>query len=298
MLCACSSSGPETRPTGDFGGSNSTGGAGASSGGGGSIAPGSGGSGIAGNTPPIVGAGGSAGASSGCDTELDVVYRDFPEGPDFEASYRGDEVRRQLVEPLLGPDKKPVFKSGVGCPWLQNTPLECGAYQVFIPVITSANTFKQWYNTTPGANMEFKKKIALAETAPGTGIYVYESSAFFPLSPTEGFGITPTGNALRQNFLFTTEIHVQFGYARGQTFTFRGDDDLWIFINGKLALDLGSLHAAVTGTIDFDAQATALGITPGRTYTMDIFHAERHTDGSNFKVTTNIACFTPPPDIN
>jgi hypothetical protein len=26
---------------------------------------------------------------------------------------------------------------------------------------------------------------------------------------------------------------------------------------------------------------------------MDIFHAERHTRASDFKVTTNIACFTP-----
>jgi fibro-slime domain-containing protein len=36
-----------------------------------------------------------------------------------------------------------------------------------------------------------------------------------------------------------------------------------------------------------------LGIVPGASYAMDIFHAERHMRGSNFKVTTNIACFTP-----
>lgn len=45
--------------------------------------------------------------------------------------------------------------------------------------------------------------------------------------------------------------------------------------------------------IDFDAQAADLGISPGGSYRMDVFHAERHTDGSNFKFTTNIACFTP-----
>ena len=53
------------------------------------------------------------------------------------------------------------------------------------------------------------------------------------------------------------------------------------------------MHGAESGTIDFDAQAAALGITPGRAYSMDIFHAERHTTASNFSVETNIACFTP-----
>ncbi len=47
------------------------------------------------------------------------------------------------------------------------------------------------------------------------------------------------------------------------------------------------------GTIDFDAQAADLGIRAGGAYSMDIFHAERHTDDSNFQIETNIACFIP-----
>jgi len=96
-----------------------------------------------------------------------------------------------------------------------------------------------------------------------------------------------------KNFLFTTEIHVMFTYKAGQAFTFRGDDDLWIFVNNRLALDLGSLHAPEQGVIDFDKQAAALGISVGQSYPMDIFHAERHTSGSNFRFETNISCFTP-----
>jgi fibro-slime domain-containing protein len=53
------------------------------------------------------------------------------------------------------------------------------------------------------------------------------------------------------------------------------------------------MHGPADGVIDFDAQRTALAIAPGNVYQMDVFHAERHTDGSNFKFTTNIACFTP-----
>jgi fibro-slime domain-containing protein len=295
LAAGCSSSSPATRPDNAFGGNTGTGGTG-------STPPGSGGGsgstdivGAGGTTPPI---GGGGTGDPTCDSVLDMVIRDFRAGPDFEAAYLGDVVRRQLVQPVLGPDNKPVFKSGIGCPWKEGTPLDCDTWMTFTPVITSADTFKQWYNTTDGVNMEFKKQIDLVESPPGSGQYVYDTSAFFPLGPNEGFGITPPGNQLKQNFLFTTEIHVQFGYAKGQKFTFRGDDDLWIFINKRLALDLGSLHLAAEGTIDFDAQAAALGIAPGQTYAMDIFHAERHTNGSNFKVTTNISCFSPPTAVN
>ncbi len=40
----------------------------------------------------------------------------------------------------------------------------------------------------------------------------------------------------------------------------------------------------------------SLGLTLGETYPMDIFHAERHTNESNFRIETTIQCFvTPPP---
>jgi fibro-slime domain-containing protein len=231
---------------------------------------------------------------AGCGSTLDVTYRDFNEThPDFEQPFAGDVVRRQLVQATLGSDQKPVFNGSIGLPWKEGTPLDVDNWVPTQPVINSADTFKQWYNTTPGVNIELPKKLKLEESMPGSGIYGYDTSAFFPLAPTEGFGITPKGNDLGMNFLFTTEIHVLFTYTPGQQFTFRGDDDMWIFVNGKLALDLGSMHGPAEGTINFDLQAAALGIAPGGSYAMDVFHAERHTRGSNFKITTNIACFAP-----
>jgi len=229
-----------------------------------------------------------------CGSILDVVYRDFNEThPDFEMAFMGNVVRRGLVESTLGPDHKPVFKDRLGHPPLAGSPTDIDtSWQPMEPVVASADSFKQWYNTSE-VNREFAKKLPLAETEPGSGLFGYDSSMFFPLSPTEGFGITPKGNGPGMNFLFTTEVHVQFKYSGNQKFTFRGDDDLWIFVNGQLALDLGSLHNAEEGTIDFDAQASTLNIALGGTYPMDIFHAERHTFASNFKITTNIACFTP-----
>lgn len=229
----------------------------------------------------------------GCDSILPVLFRDFSEAhPDFEMPFQGDEPRLHLVEPDLGADDKPVFLDSVGCPRDNQRQRECNTgFNPTQPVITDAESFGQWYRTIDGVNFEFEREIELSETAPGSGVYTFGSNAFFPLTTMEGFGETPPGQG--QNFLFTTEIHTQFTYVAGQVFTFRGDDDLWIFVNGKLALDLGGMHGERTASIDFDAQAAELGITPGAAYGMDVFHAERHTNQSNFYMETNIACFTP-----
>jgi fibro-slime domain-containing protein len=241
--------------------------------------------------------GGSSGSGGGdaCGTVLPVIYRDFSEShPDFEMDYRGDGVRRRLVKPELDSSLKPQFLSAVGCPADLNTPLGCREGTPNQPVIEGGQTsFDQWYRDVDGVNISFTKELALTESAAGSGQYVFDSADFFPLLPEEGFGITPANHYRNQNFLFTTEVHLRFGYVAGQKFSFRGDDDLWIFVNNRLALDLGSMHGPESGVIDFDAQATELGIVPGGTYSMDIFHAERHTDGSNFRIETNISCFTP-----
>jgi fibro-slime domain-containing protein len=226
-----------------------------------------------------------------CDGELPVVYRDFSEvHPDFEMEFSGDVVRRQLVAAELGADRKPVFLSSVGCPAQQGTPTGCADWTPDRPVITNSASFDQWYRNVDGVNVPIAGTLVLTETPADSGLYIFNSTNFFPIGNDQGFGVTPQGQG--RNFLFTTEIHLDFAYNAGQRFTFRGDDDLWIFVNGRLAMDLGSMHGAENGTIDFDAQAAELGITPGASYPMDIFHAERHTTGSNFGFETNIACFS------
>ncbi|MCX4242018.1 fibro-slime domain-containing protein [Paraliomyxa miuraensis] len=200
---------------------------------------------------------------------LVATVRDFQSShPDFE-TYTGNMAYVGLVMPMLGGDQTPVFNPGY----------------MGDPMITSQATFDQWYHDVPGTNMSFPIELALTEEVPGE--FSYDSSAFFPIDDM-GFG--NEGN--EHNFHFTTEVHTSFTYEGGEVFTFRGDDDLWMFVNGQLALDLGGLHPAVEGSVQMDA----LGLTPGQTYPMDIFHAERHTSESNFRIVTTIECFvTPPP---
>jgi len=241
-----------------------------------------------GNTHPG-GDGGDGDESPDC-TGLMAHIRDFSSrqgnsnsNTDFE-TFGGNGVKG-LVEDTLGADHKPVFKS-IGQP----------------QTITSAATFAQWYNDVPGVNINIPYTIPIKQVGT-TAVYEFNSTAFFPID-NQGWDapnspmpepMLDANDGNKHNFSFTTEVHTSFTYHGGENFSFMGDDDLWIFINNKLALDLGGLHSSQMGTIDFDAMAAQLGIVKGQTYPMDIFHAERHTTASNFTVRTNIDCFMAPP---
>ena len=205
---------------------------------------------------------GSAGDDCG---GLRATIRDFQSShPDFEGALGTD---RGLVEEDIGPDRKPVYAPD-------------GA----TPTVSGQASFDQWYRDEPGTNMSFSIDLPLAEESPG--VFVFDDSAFFPIDD-RGFDERFDGH----NFHFTTEIHATFRYRGGETFTFRGDDDVFVFVNGKRVIDLGGVHGVQEATVSFDAEAERLGIVPGNTYQLDVFHAERHTTESNFRLETSIECF-------
>lgn len=95
---------------------------------------------------------------------------------------------------------------------------------------------------------------------------------------------------VEHNFHFTMEMHLQFIYHEGAglAFYFRGDDDVWIFVNNTLAIDLGGLHERAADTLLLDREKNRLGLVDGQTYTMDIFYAERNPVGANFLLRTSM----------
>jgi len=241
-------------------------GGGADGGGAGQGGGGGGGAGGSGGQGGGAGAGVGGGAADGGNCAVIVAtVRDFQDThPDFEA-FLGSQ--RGLVRDALDAQHKPVHAASGPT-----------------AVTSGPANFAQWYRDVPGVNQAFQVPLPLAQVAPGT--FVYDNGAFFPLDG-QGFG----NQGRPHNFHFTTEIHTSFAYKGGERFTFRGDDDVWVFVNRKLALDLGGVHGAEEGTVDFDAQAAALGLVVGQTYPFDVFHAERHTTESNFRIETSIECF-------
>ena len=116
------------------------------------------------------------------------------------------------------------------------------------------------------------------------GQFVYDNHAFFPIDDQL------LGNEGRKhNFHFTLQASTSFEYLGGEVFAFSGDDDMWVFINRKLAIDLGGLHRSLSAKVALDELAGTAGLVRGGVYPLHFFFAERHTTESNFTLRTSIA---------
>ncbi len=189
---------------------------------------------------------------------------------DFEC-YTGVGIMAGNVENELSTDGKPI--------------------RVPNSVTFSDASFYTWFRDDSDYNRTFSMMLPFNHL--GNGVYRFQSSTFFPLDGM-GFVTEDCGGGqmcepvrIGHNFSFTTEARYWFQYGGNEVLDFTGDDDVWVFINGRLAVDVGGMHAPESGSIDLGdpAEATRLDLTIGGIYEVVVFHAERHTDGSNYMLT-------------
>lgn len=242
---------------------------------------------------------------------LPVIYYDFHSdgrNPEFENPWPsftppGNWALAGMVTPTLTyfttTDAGYFGLSRIGKPLPSGTPFgNCGVARWFVDNDPTITKVPRYLAANPAdcalidvgpntryENMKFKDSLTFTrDPSLGPNTYVFSRQGgsepeFFPLEG-RGFG----KETLWRNFSFCMEMHNTFMMSSGLTFKFNGDDDLWVYINNQLVMDLGATHQPVSASIKLDD----LPLKYGEQYSFDLFYCERHTHKSTIRIETNL----------
>ncbi len=229
-----------------------------------------------------------------------------------ECTIYAHDVAHGLVKDTLGSDGYPVpaFTSADGANGTVAAGIDKTSWYVtgHDPVLPTDNFYRWFHNTEKSQRVDGRKVTFTTNDSGHT--YTYGNKGVFPIDDFDFSQDDPTTIKFNgTNFHYTA--HLQFALrvkADGtEVFKFEGDDDVWVFLNNKLILDIGGLHEMLTGyfTINKDNTITTytqeklssnemtkhtynlsdFGIKKGDIVNLDFFYAERSTTESNMRIT-------------
>lgn len=239
----------------------------------------------------------SAGLSEDKDVFLTAVYYDQRadecvnlysaknealEAREFEWSgcgYYGKEIEKGLADFELSEEKVPVLSAGKMTP---NRGLSGS---------------ERWFKPVEGKSASFLGTLGLKYEKEGTRFYFLRDE-FYPLDDvmfSEGDFVNKDGH----NHLFTLSFAVPFTVLNNgdEVFEVTADDDTFVYVDDKLAIDMGGVHDAKTGrfTISKDGEVyagvdgedmafTGVRLKEGGASSIRVFHADRDAEDSVFGV--------------